>query len=133
MLGAHSDSMAKMASGAARDTWRAWAEFFPLPRKEPHAILQETVVNRLGAVPRSLKGKQAFASYGRQAPADVYVLMVDSLVGWHCQFRAMPPLFELDANVLVTAIDFSWAFGLSENWRRSGLYGDAVFVQPSDF
>jgi hypothetical protein len=125
------DVAARMTPQATRDAWAGWNAVYQLPRKEPHAILQDTVVYRLSAVSGSLKDKHALAAYHSQGPGWIYVLMVDALVGWQCTCRTMPPVEKLDANLLVTAGDFSWTFGSSEEWRRSGLYGGPVFLESN--
>ena len=132
LLAAYATSITKLTPTSVRDTWRAWKEAYPLPPKQPHAILQDTVIHRLAAVSRSLAAKHALAAYYGQTPGEVVVLTVDSLVGWECTCRAMPPVDELDINVLVTARGFAWTFGSSQLWRRRTLYGGPVFLERAN-
>ncbi len=110
--------------------WRDWNTAYPLDPKPPHSVCKSDVLSRLGAVRCSLSCRHALAAYERQTPGDLYVLCVDSLIGWRCRCARVPRLHNINANLIVTSADFAWTFGTTRMWRRRCLYGHPVFVEP---
>jgi hypothetical protein len=129
-LRARCDEFEELARRTAVRVWRDWHAAYPLPPKQHGAILESDIVARLAALRCKLYGKRALAAYERQDAGDLFVLCVDSLVGWKCKCARVPKLDAIDVGLIVTRADFAWTLGTSEKWQRGSLYAGPVFVTP---
>jgi len=140
LLQGHCDIVERVSKRTTRDTWREWNQLYPLDEKPPHSTSEDTIVDRLGAVTRSVCGRGALETYRRIHPAVVFVMTVGKLTGdigpllaWRCEYTTPPPMDDVDVNLIVTSIDYAWTFGSPEVFRRSPNYEGFVYIEPELF
>ena len=115
---------------AVLEIWRGWNEAFVLQSKPHRAILQGTVLDRLGRVPTSFFGRRAIQAYESQSGFGVNVLCEGALVGWSCTGKRVPSLDDVDADLVVTNLTFDWTFGLhAKSSRKSPLFLDREMLE----
>jgi hypothetical protein len=125
------DSVEELSAKQARSIWRDWHRACPLKKKRPHAILGETIVDRLLQATGRLNGRNAQDAYRRCDAPVLFVLTLDQLAGWRCECTSPPAVDSLDADLIVSPADFSWTFGTRKHEGRpdSDLMR-FVYVEP---
>jgi hypothetical protein len=129
----HCCSVARLSSRETRSVWHAWFAAFPLPEKQPHVVLGDSLVRRLLDVTRRLNGRNAIQAFREQDSRSLVVLTLETLAGWHCQCEAVPSLETLVADIIVTTFNYSWVLAIAGKSERYSDLLRYVYVDASCF